>query len=66
MQVLNVGAGTIQPGTGMAQFIVQYRAIVYKPFKDEVVDGTVTTVNKVRSVQSLIARRVLGSIDSCS
>lgn len=30
----------------MAEFIVKYRAIVYRPFKDEVVDGTVGIVNK--------------------
>lgn len=45
-QILEVGKGTIQPGTGMAEFIVQYRAIVYRPFKGETVDGTVGIVNK--------------------
>jgi len=45
--ILEVGKGTIQPGTGMAEFIVKYRAIVYKPFRDETVDGTVKIVNKM-------------------
>ena len=46
-QILEVGKGTIQPGTGMAEFVVKYRAIVYRPFKDETVDGVVSIVNKV-------------------
>ena len=32
----------------MAEFIVRYRAIVYRPFKGETVDGIVGNVNKVR------------------
>lgn len=48
-QILEVGKGTIQPGTGMAEFIVRYRAIVYRPFRDETVDGIVKIVNKVRT-----------------
>ena len=31
----------------MAEFIVRYRAIVYRPFKGETVDGVVGNVNKV-------------------
>lgn len=34
----------------MAEFIVRYRAIVYRPFKGETVDGVVGNVNKVRPV----------------
>ena len=34
-------------GTGQAEFVTKYRAIVFKPFKGEVVDGVVTNVNKV-------------------
>jgi len=45
--ILEVGKGTIQPGTGMAEFIVKYRAIVYRPFRDETVDGIVKIVNKM-------------------
>lgn len=32
---------------GQAEFIVKYTAIVYKPFKNEVVDGVVASVNKM-------------------
>ncbi|KAK9893724.1 DNA-directed RNA polymerase II subunit rpb7 [Cystobasidium minutum MCA 4210] len=45
--ILETGKGTIQPGTGMAEFIVRYRAIVYRPFKGETVDGVVGNVNKM-------------------
>jgi DNA-directed RNA polymerase subunit E'/Rpb7 len=45
--VETVGQGTIQPGTGMAAFNVVYQAIVYRPFKGEVVEGVITSVNKV-------------------
>lgn len=35
------------PGTGQAQFKVEYNAIVFKPFKNEVVDGVVNNVSKM-------------------
>ena len=34
----------IVPGTGFAQYNVGYRAIVWRPFKGEVVDGLVSSV----------------------
>jgi len=43
----DIGKGTIQPGTGMAEFNIRYSAIVFKPFKDEVLDGVVGNVNKM-------------------
>ena len=46
-QKIDIGAGKIVPGVGLAEFTVHYQAIIFKPFKGEVVDGTVTTVNKV-------------------
>jgi len=46
---IDIGAGKIVPGVGLAEFTVTYQAIIFKPFKGEVVDGTVTTVNKVRT-----------------
>ena len=39
----------VMSGTGQAEFVTKYRAIVFKPFKGEVVDGVVNNVNKVRS-----------------
>lgn len=46
--ILNIGEGMVLPGSGQAEFITRYRAIVFKPFKGEVVDGVVNNVNKVR------------------
>uniref|UniRef100_UPI00358F8B9F DNA-directed RNA polymerase II subunit RPB7 isoform X2 n=1 Tax=Myxine glutinosa TaxID=7769 RepID=UPI00358F8B9F len=43
----NIGAGTIQQGRGFVLYPVKYRAIVFRPFKGEVVDAVVTQVNKV-------------------
>lgn len=44
----NIGAGVIQPGQGFVVYPVKYKAIVFRPFKGEVLDGIVTQVNKVR------------------
>ncbi|ETE61990.1 DNA-directed RNA polymerase II subunit RPB7, partial [Ophiophagus hannah] len=43
----NIGAGVIQPGRGFVLYPVKYKAIVFRPFKGEVVDAIVTQVNKV-------------------
>lgn len=43
------GKGKILPGSGLAEFKVNYQAIVFKPFKGEVLDAIVTTVNKVKN-----------------
>ena len=45
----NIGAGIIQPGQGFVVYPVKYKAIVFRPFKGEVLDGIVTQVNKVSS-----------------
>ncbi|MBW0567051.1 hypothetical protein O181_106766 [Austropuccinia psidii MF-1] len=47
LTIRSISAGTIQPGTGMAEFVIKYSAIVLKPFKGEVVDGIVGQVNKM-------------------
>lgn len=47
VSVLDVGKGMVLPGTGQAEFVTRYRAIVFKPFKGEVVDGVVNNVLKV-------------------
>ncbi|KAI8974091.1 RNA polymerase Rpb7 [Pilobolus umbonatus] len=41
------GKGKILPGSGLSEFKVSYQAIVFKPYKNEVLDGIVTTVNKM-------------------
>jgi DNA-directed RNA polymerase II subunit RPB7 len=45
--ITTMGRGLLQPGTGLAKFDIEYSAVVFKPFKNEVVDGIVSTVNKI-------------------
>lgn len=47
VSILDIGKGMVLPGVGQAEFVTRYRAIVYKPFKGEVVDGVVGNVTKV-------------------
>lgn len=44
---IDIGKGRIIPGDGSAEFEVKYTAIVWRPFKGEVVDGVVTKVNNL-------------------
>ncbi|GFH28270.1 uncharacterized protein HaLaN_26739, partial [Haematococcus lacustris] len=49
-KVDSIGEGLIrQDGTGLATFSVHYSAVVSRPFKGEVVDCVVATVNKLIS-----------------
>lgn len=43
----NIGTGLIQPGRGYVVYPVEYKAIVFRPFKGEVLDAVVSQVNKV-------------------
>lgn len=46
--LLDIGKGRIRDdGTGKASFDVKYKAIVFRPFKGEVIDCVVTSVNKM-------------------
>ncbi|CAG8565776.1 3632_t:CDS:2, partial [Ambispora gerdemannii] len=47
LTVKEISKGKVLPSIGLAEFTVKYQAIVFKPFKHEVVDGTVTSVNKL-------------------
>ena len=42
-----IGTGLIQPGRGYVIYPVEYKAIVFRPFKGEVLDAVVSQVNKV-------------------
>ena len=55
----NIGAGVIQPGRGFVLYPVKYKAIVFRPFKGEVVDAVVTQVNKVRPSTGEVVGRSL-------
>lgn len=50
----NIGAGLIQPGQGFVVYPVKYKAIVFRPFKGEVLEAIVTQVNKVCLNMSLL------------
>ncbi|KAI8854532.1 RNA polymerase Rpb7 [Chytridium lagenaria] len=38
VEVVNVGRGILQSTSGYAEFLIVYKAIVFKPFKNQVVD----------------------------
>ncbi|KAK4177982.1 putative DNA-directed RNA polymerase II subunit RPB7 [Triangularia setosa] len=46
MDTFDLSEGRILPGSGMAEFTVGYRAVVWRPFKGEVVDTICTSVNQ--------------------
>ncbi|KAL0236158.1 hypothetical protein GEMRC1_002740 [Eukaryota sp. GEM-RC1] len=41
----NIGQGRVIPGTGDVVYPVNFKALVFKPFKNEVLDAGVTVVN---------------------
>ncbi|KAJ1727972.1 DNA-directed RNA polymerase II subunit [Coemansia biformis] len=43
--ILDIQTGKIIPGQGSAEFVVKYSAILFKPFKNEVIDAVVEAVN---------------------
>eukprot|EP01104_Vermistella_antarctica_P000587 TRINITY_DN10739_c0_g1_i1.p1 TRINITY_DN10739_c0_g1~~TRINITY_DN10739_c0_g1_i1.p1 ORF type:complete len:174 (+),score=38.26 TRINITY_DN10739_c0_g1_i1:228-749(+) len=45
--VEDIGSGIVQDGTGFTLYHVSYMAIVFKPFKFEVLDSEVSEVNKM-------------------
>jgi len=47
VSILDIGKGMVMSGSGQAEFVTRYRAIVFKPFKGEVVDGVVKDVSKM-------------------
>ncbi len=47
LDTMDIGRGRVVPGSGSAEFVIRYQAIVWKPFKGEVVDGVVNLVNKL-------------------
>lgn len=47
LEIIDVGMGIVLPGNGQAEFKTRYKAIVFKPFKGEVLDGVVTNVLRV-------------------
>jgi DNA-directed RNA polymerase II subunit RPB7 len=54
VSISDIGKGMVISGNGQAEFVTRYRAIVFKPFKGEVVDGVVHNVTRVRILQRSI------------
>ena len=57
LEVLDIGRGKVVEGG--AEFKIKYRACVYRPFRGEVVDGVVASVNKVNSARFLATAALL-------
>ena len=47
MNIIDRSPGAIRDGTGFATFQVNFQALVFRPFKDEVLPASVDVVNKV-------------------
>ncbi|KAL8718228.1 MAG: hypothetical protein Q9225_004617, partial [Loekoesia sp. 1 TL-2023] len=47
MDALSISEGRVVPGSGVAEYTIQYRAVVWRPFKGETVDAIVTSVNRM-------------------
>ncbi|PWA47261.1 DNA-directed RNA polymerase II subunit RPB7 [Artemisia annua] len=43
----DIGKGIIRDGTGFVTFPVKYLCVVFRPFKGEILEATVTMVNKM-------------------
>ena len=42
----DLGDGIVKDGTGDVLFDVKYQAVIFRPFKNEVLDGVVTALDK--------------------
>ncbi|KAK2710583.1 hypothetical protein QYM36_011937 [Artemia franciscana] len=51
-----IGAGIIQSGQGFVVYPVKYKAVVFRPFKGQVIDGVVKEVNKEIALQKKLKR----------
>ncbi|KAL8663752.1 MAG: hypothetical protein Q9202_003566 [Teloschistes flavicans] len=45
LDTFHISEGRIIPGSGYAEYTIQYRAVVCRPFKGETVDAIVSSVN---------------------
>ncbi|KAJ1796646.1 DNA-directed RNA polymerase II subunit [Coemansia sp. RSA 2399] len=45
--ILEIRMGKILPGLGLAEFEVKYSAILFRPFRNEVMDAVVSKVNRM-------------------
>ena len=56
LDVSHISAGRIKPGRGDANFVIDYRAIVWKPFRGETVGGIRGQAKEVLTGCSLTAQ----------
>ena len=49
-RVIKIGTGKIQEDTGFAVFPVTFSAIVFRPFKNEILETLVTGINNVNNI----------------
>ena len=47
--IKDIGEGVIQDTSAFAKFAVTFECVVFRPFKGEVLDCVVTSVNKARA-----------------
>ena len=47
--IKDIGEGVIQDTSAFAKFAVTFECVVFRPFKGEVLDCVVTSVNKART-----------------
>jgi len=53
VSIEKVGLGMLPPGKGFAVMPVTYKVIVFRPFNGQVVDGIVTSLNKVSNILTM-------------
>ncbi|KAJ8473088.1 hypothetical protein ONZ51_g8091 [Trametes cubensis] len=61
VSILDIGKGMVLPGSGQAEFVTRYRAIVFKPFKGQVVDGVVNNVTKIIEKNTRVRLKIVGT-----
>nr|CAH0099770.1 unnamed protein product [Daphnia galeata] len=57
----NIGAGIIQPGQGFVVYPVKYKAIVFRPFKGQVLDAVVGLFTEIGPLSCFISRHSIPS-----
>lgn len=46
LDTFDISEGRILPGSGLAEFTVAYKAVVWRPFKGETIDAVVSSINQ--------------------
>lgn len=62
MDTFNISEGRILPGSGLAEFTVGYRAVVWRPFKGETV--RICTISAKRCSHNLQVDAVVNSVNA--